>query len=86
MYGIDPEIWGWFRTFLCGRIQQVVVDGEEFKEMEITSGVPQGSVLGPTCIFFLIYTHAMAEYTKHSSVRLFADNTIIYLTLTAEND
>ena len=28
----------------------------------------------------------MTEYTKYSSVRLFADDTIVYLTLTAEND
>ena len=52
--------------------------------MEITSGVQQGSVLGP--IFILIYINGMAEYSKHSSARLFANNTIIYLTLTAENE
>ena len=62
----------------------MVVDREASEEVEITSGVPQGSVLGT--IFFLIYINNMAEYTKHSSVRLFADDTIIYLILTAEND
>ena len=46
--------------------------------------IHKGSVLGP--IFFLIYINDMAEYTKHASVRLFADDIIIYLTLTAVND
>ena len=58
-------------------------EGAPSEEVEITSRVPQGSVLGP--IFVLIYIHDMTEYAKHSSVRLFADNTIIYLTLTAAN-
>ena len=52
--------------------------------MEITSVVPQGSVLGS--IFFLVYINDMAKYTNHSSVTQFADDTIIYLTLIAEND
>ena len=60
----------WFRSFPCGRIQWVVVDGEASKEVEITSVVPQGSVLG--LIFFLLYINDIAEYTKHSSVKLFA--------------
>ena len=82
MYGIDPETCKWSRSFLCGRTQHVVIDGEASEEVEITSMVPQDSVLGP--IFFLIYINDMAEYTKHSSVRLFADDAIIYLTLTAK--
>ena len=37
---IDPETCGWSRSFLCGRIQHVVVDGESSEEVEITSRVP----------------------------------------------
>ena len=72
------------RSFHCSRTQHVVVDGKASEEVEITSGVPLGSVLGPR--FFLLYKHNIAEYTKHSSVRLFADDTIVFITLTAEND
>ena len=82
IYGTDPEACGWSRSCLCGRTQHVLVDGEAYKEVEITSRVPQCSVLGP--IFFLIYMNGMAECTKCSPVRLFADNTILYLTPTAK--
>ena len=84
MSGIDEDTCAWAGSFLCGRTQRVVVDGEASEEGEVTSGVPQGSVLGP--IFFLIYINDMPEYTKHSSVRLFADDTIVYLTMTSEDD
>ena len=62
MYWIDPETCGWSRSFLCGRTQHVIVDREASEEVEITSGIQQGSVLGP--IFFLIYINGMAEYTN----------------------
>ena len=84
IYGINPETYGWSRSFLCSKTQHVLVDGEASKVVEITSGEPQGSVLEPS--FFPIYINDMAEYTKCSLVRLFADNTIILITLTAEND
>ena len=68
-------------SFLCGRTQHLRVDGKASEEVEITYGVLQESVLGP--IFFLININYMAEYTNHSSVRQFANDTIIYIT---END
>ena len=61
----------------------MVVDGEASEEVEINSVLTEGSVI--LSIFFLGYKNDMAEYTKHSSVRLFAHDTIIYLTLSAEN-
>ena len=86
VYGIDPEPCGWSRSFLWSRTQHVVVhvDSDVSEEVEITSGVSQSSVPGP--IFFLNYINDMAGYSKQSSVRLFADNTTIYLTITKDND
>ena len=58
--------------------------GEESEFVPVTSGVPQGSVLGP--ILFLIFIDDMPQYTKHSQTRLFADDTIVYLTVSDIND
>ena len=82
--GIDPQTSAWVKPFLSLRTQKVVIDGEESDAVPVTSGVPQGSVLGP--ILFLVYIDDMPKYTKHSRVRLFADDTIVYLTITNMDD
>jgi len=55
-------------------MQMVVVDGDQFSNLcEITSGVPQGSVLGP--ILFLVYTADMFKVVKTCKMKAFADDT-----------
>jgi hypothetical protein len=78
-YGATDTFCGWTRSFLSGRTQQVVIDGEASDPIPITSGVPQGSVLGP--ILFLVYINDMPTYTKHATVRLFADDTLVYMAI-----
>ena len=46
-YGIRGNINRWIASFLCNRTQAVVVDGESSTHIDVESGVPQGSVLGP---------------------------------------
>ena len=74
---------GWIRAFLGNISQQVVIDGEESESVPVTSGVPQGSVLGP--ILFLVYIKDLPDEVR-SQVRLFADDTALYLTMESEDD
>ena len=71
------------QAFLGNRQQKVVVQGEESDSVTITTGVPQGYVSGP--ILFLVYINDLPDYIV-SQVRLFADNTAIYLTLENKGD
>ena len=82
-YGIRGQVLSWVRAFLGSRSQQVVIDGEESESIPVTSGVPQGSVLGP--ILFLIYINDLPDEVR-SQVRLFADDTALYLTMESEDD
>lgn len=69
----------WVKSFLMNRSQKAVIDGEVSQAVPVNSGVPRGSVLGP--ILFLVYINDLPQYVKHSQVRLFADDTILYLSL-----
>ena len=81
--GIDDITLQWLKSFLEKRRQSVVLEGEHSHSVPVTSGVPQGSVLGP--LMFLIFINALPCYIK-SGVRLFADDTVNYLTIRSESD
>jgi len=50
----------------------------------VTSGVSQGSVLGPT--LFVLFINDIVNCVTHSTIRLFADDTLVYLPITGPND
>ena len=82
-HGITRNNLGWIKAVLLGRSQCVALEEEKSSEIPVTSGVPQGSVLGP--ILFLLYINDLPE-NINSQVRLFADDTAVYLTVTSEDD
>ena len=76
-YGIDGPIHSWIRSFLTGRVQRVKVDSAASEWRNVTSGIPQESVLGP--ILFVIYINDMPEAVKNASTAaMFVDDTKLY--------
>lgn len=77
-HGIQDCTLRWVKSFLIGRSQSVLVNGDKSDEVLVTSGVPQGSVLGP--LLSLLYINDLPENIV-SQVRLFADDTAVYITV-----
>ena len=82
-YEIRSTTLRWIQAFLSNRQQKVIIEGQESDSVAVTSGVPQGSVLGP--ILFLVYIKDLPKDVV-SQVRLFADYNAIYLTLEQQGD
>ena len=82
-YGIQGNILSWISDFLSERTQRVVCGGCTSKPTNVTSGVPQGSVLGP--LLFLTYINDISVNLS-SSCRLFADDCILYRNISSAAD
>jgi len=77
-YGLRAAVLEWFRCYL-NRSQRVKFNGVLSEPIDVNFGVPQSSVLGP--LLFLLYINDITEMmTADCSIRLFADDALIYAT------
>ena len=77
-YGIKEETNNWIKNWLSDRTQTVILNGHKSSVAPVTSGVPQGSVLGP--MLFLLFINDISDGVK-SPIRLFADDCVLYLAI-----
>lgn len=81
--GIDGPIMKWCEAFLHERRQRVTIRGSKSEWAEVTSGVPQGSVIGP--LMFVIYVNDMPGIVE-GYLKLFADDAKLFRRVTNRNE
>ena len=82
-YGVRGNVLKWISSFLGDRNQYVSVNGKCSNKIKVTSGVPQGSVLGPT--LFIYFINDLPEVSK-CPIKIFADDTKAYSKVQSEED
>ena len=73
--GIGGSVLSILTPFLSNRSQQVMVDGCRSKLVNVVSGVPQGSVLGP--LLFLLYTSEPFSILENKLIGYADDSTLM---------
>ena len=84
--GISHTILQWLFSYLRSRKQCVLLNGQQSSMRHVTSGVPQGSVLGPLLFLFYINDLASVQLTQGTQIVLYADDILLYKEIASQSD
>ena len=84
-YKIDGNLLKLFVNYLQGRKQRVILDNSSSEYIDVLSGVPQGSILGPL-LFILFINDIYMGLDNDTNIGLYADDTKIWRNIYSEHD
>ena len=84
-YGLTGRLLTWLTSYLSDRLIRTVVAGQSSASHQITAGVPQGSILGPT-LFHLYTNDAEDSLPPEVHLAVYADDTSMYHLLQVRTD
>ena len=83
---LPPHLLNWIHSYLLNRSQRVVVNGQMSPPLPISSGVPQGSILGP--LLFILYINGLTNLPLSPSTQLilYADDIFLFHPISSHSD
>ena len=83
-FGFRGNMLGWFSSYLSSRHQQTTGHGATSSQLIVTSGMPQGEILGP--LLFLLYENHLSNAVINSYIATFADDTKLFRRIRSTSD
>ena len=84
--GICGNLLAWIADYLTNRLQKTVLSGAVSSIATVTSGVPQGSILGPLLFILLMDSISSVSLSPNAALSMYADDICYYVEVAKADD